>query len=298
METLTMHMLQRLLRLYGIMLPSQMRDLLRRYTVTLKRLLSRGIIPQDGFVLAKTLDQTIAFVLVRDGCYEPHLSALLRQHLREGDIFVDVGANIGYFTLLAAACVVPKGHVHSFEPNPRTFEVLRRNVALNRFSQVTLNDLALSNQAGTLQLYIGPEYIDSGLASMRQTSQSLSETVVCQSITLDEYVANKGIGKIRAVKLDIEGAELLALQGSCSLLDSPNKPDLIALEAIYSHAAAFGISTVSVAQFLAEREYELNQLIEQPDGLFRLVALEPHNQPPDGTIVAISREYSSCGRLC
>ncbi len=293
-----MDMLGFLLRLYSAIVPAQTRDSLRVYTVVPKKLLSRGHILQDGFILAKTLDQTIARILVREGCYEPGLSALLRKHLREGDVFVDVGANIGYFTLLAAACVGPKGQVHSFEPNPHTFDVLKRNVALNRFSQVTLNNLALSNQAGTIRLWIGNEYVDSGLASMRQTSQSLIKTVVCQSITLDQYVANKGIGKIRAVKLDIEGAELLALQGSRNLLDSPNKPDLIALEAIYSHAAAFGISTVSVAQFLAEREYELNQLIEQPDGLFRLVALEPHNQPPDGTIVAISREYSSCGRLC
>ena len=281
-------MIQRLMDWYG-RLPADRQGQLRRRVVTPgKRLLSRGVIAQPGFVIAKRLDQSIPFKIWREGCYEPHLSDLFRKYLRPGDTFVDVGANVGYFTLLAAACVGPTGHVHSFEPNPRVFKELQRNVMLNRFSQVALNNCALSNRAETIQLWVNPE-IDSGLASMRRTSELLTETFACEAVTLDQYVAQKEPGKVRAMKLDVEGAELLVVQGAENLLDSADRPDLIALEAVQSHAASFNTTTSAVAQFLLSKGYILYYL-GATEATFRLELFNIEEGVPDGTLVAAWKE--------
>ena len=101
-------------------------------------------------------------------------------------------------------------------------------------------------------------------------------------------MAEKRIGKIRAIKLDIEGAELLALHGAQELLCGSNKPDLIALELVQAHATAFGISTSSIIRFLADRDYELNQLIEQPDRRNQVRTMDVNHKPPDGTLIALA----------
>lgn len=266
--------------------PSHAQKFLRRYLVTPgKRLLSRGVIHQDGFVVAKQLDQSIPFLLWREACYEPALSALFRQVLCSGDTFFDIGANIGYFTLLGASSVGPGGHVHSFEPNPGVFDELKRNVALNRFTQVTHNNVAVSDCAGNVQLYFAPE-MDSGLASMRQTSELLTQMQTVRAITLDEYVAQHAVGKIRAMKLDVEGAELMVLQGAQNLLASTDKPDLIALEAVRSHAKAFETTPDAVAHFLMAKGYRVRALIGEDATHFRLADLDLSDGVPDSTLIA------------
>jgi FkbM family methyltransferase len=284
-------MLERLMFWYG-RLPPRLQAWLRHWIVVPgKRLLSRGVIVQDGFVLARSLDQSTPFRLVRDKHYEPHVSALLRQYLYPGDTFIDVGANVGYFTLLGASRVGPAGRVHSFEPNPRTFRELQRNAALNRFHWVSLNNLAVSNQSGIVQLWVGSE-IDSGLASMRQTSELLSETIICRSTTLDDYVAHQQLGKIRAIKLDIEGAELLALQGAQGMLRGDCRPDLVVCEMAQSLAAAFEISLISVLRFLAEKGYQLYALSARSDLSYEITALRAAEMPPDGTLVAVREGFT------
>ncbi|MBI5567060.1 MAG: FkbM family methyltransferase [Chloroflexi bacterium] len=268
--------------------PPALQNWLRHWVVTPgKRLFSRGVIKQPGFVIAKRLDQSIPFKLSREGYYEPQLSALFRQYLRAGDTFIDIGANIGYFTLLAASCVGATGHIHSFEPNPTTFKGLQRNVTLNNFKQVSLNNAAVSNVPGQVQLWVGKE-IDSGLVSMRQTSSLLTDTVTSQAMTLDEYVIANRVGKIRAMKLDIEGAEWLALQGAQQLLIGNNRPDLIALEAVQSHAAAFGVSIAQLIEFLIASQYTVHLLPDDYEATNRLVEIADRQQPPDGTLVVIA----------
>jgi FkbM family methyltransferase len=279
-------MLSHLMRWYGKM-PPAMQSWFRHWIITPgKRLLSRGVIKQEGFVIAKRLDQSIPFKISREHVYEPQLSALFRQYLRPGDTFIDVGANIGYFTLLAASCVGPTGHVHSFEPNPETFQALQQNITLNHFQQVALNDVAVSNTAGPIQLWVGKE-IDSGLVSMRQTTNLLTHTITGQAITLDAYLTDHAVGKIRAMKLDIEGAEWLALQGGRRTLESDNKPEIIALEAVQSHASAFGVSIVDLIEFLSARKYRVRLLSNDFEMTGQLAEISSGKPPLGGTLVAI-----------
>lgn len=258
-------MLARLMSWFGRQ-PAPLQGWLRHWIVTPgKRLFSWGAIEQPGFKLERALDQSIPFHLSRAGVYEAELTQLLRGWLRPGDTFLDIGANIGYFTLLAASLVGPAGQVHSFEPHPRTFRHLQRNVRLNRFSQVQLNNLALNQDGTTVQLWYGPE-IDSGLASLRRTHALLTHRVDCPATTLDAYAAQQALGPVRAAKLDVEGAEELVLQGASQLLSGPNRPELIALEVIRRHLDAFGFLPAAIVDHLARHGYAVHQLAVAPAG--------------------------------
>jgi FkbM family methyltransferase len=282
-------MLRRLMAWYG-RLPAPVQARLRHWVVMPgKRLASHGIIQQPGFKMARALHQSIAFQLARTGEYEPALTALLRAWLRPGDTCLDVGANIGYFTLLAAARVGPAGQVHSFEPHPRTFRDLRRNVALNRFAHVRLNNLAVNHDGRPVQLWYGPE-IDSGLASLRPGHALLTHHVACPAITLDAYAAQLALGPVRALKLDIEGAEWLALQGARRLLSGPQRPDLIALEVIRAHLQEFGISAAALVDDLRGQAYTLYELVAAPGGYHLMPLAGSGAGLGAATLVALARQ--------
>jgi len=268
-------------------IPGSIQTWLRHWVIRpSKHLLSQGVIQQDGFVVAKRLNQSIPFKLWREGDYEPALSSLLRQHLKPGDVFFDIGANIGYFTLLGAACVGPTGQVHSFEPNPAPFKALQNNIQLNRFTHVTANAVALSDQPGTIKLWFNPE-IDSGLASMGQNSTLLNQTIECPAVTLDHYIASHNITRVKAVKIDIEGAELLAFRGGHQWLTSSAAPELIALEAVAANAAALNFRLDMLAELLTDCGYQIYWLDETGSHSRQLVPIDDHQaQLPDGTWVA------------
>jgi FkbM family methyltransferase len=167
--------------------------------------------------------------LIYYGLYDPDESALLPSLLKDGDVFLDVGANVGYYTLLASQLVGAPGAVHAFEPVPGTFAVLARNVADARLANVHLNPKAVSDgTADRLVLYVPRADTSTGWASIQVTDPSAHETVSIEAISLDRYVERAGIGRVALVKMDIEGAEPQALRGGAALFASPDAPDLLA----------------------------------------------------------------------
>ena len=99
-------------------------------------------------------DQAMTYVILRDGMWEPAETALIRSQLKPGDTFIDVGANFGYYTVLASKLVGPTGRVIAFEPDPRSFQLLERNVARNGCTNVVLEQKALADKPGTLTLHV------------------------------------------------------------------------------------------------------------------------------------------------
>jgi FkbM family methyltransferase len=124
-----------------------------------------------------------------------------------GDVVVDGGANVGFFALWQGASVGPTGAVHAFEPNPRAFELLRRNVEANGLSWVHCHQLALTAAGGPVML-TG----DRRDSSMLRTSGH-GDGVEVASTTLDGFVADHGIERIDVLKLDTEGAEADIIAG-------------------------------------------------------------------------------------
>jgi FkbM family methyltransferase len=155
------------------------------------------------------------------GYWEIRETRLLRKILRPGDTFVDVGANIGWFSILAAYLVQEKGQVLAFEPSEVLCRLIRRNIEVNGLQNIQLEKLALSNRSGQAQL-VFPSAINQGAATLRpvdrETSALPSEEI--QTIPFDEYDWPQRPESIRLLKIDTEGAEPLVLEGMTTLIQA------------------------------------------------------------------------------
>jgi FkbM family methyltransferase len=155
--------------------------------------------------------------------HEPITTQLIRSILHEGDTFLDLGANIGYFSMLASRIVGSAGRVYSFEPEPRNFKFLLLNKQLNKYDQMTAMNMAVSNQPGRIKLFICP--YDTGHHTIHQSEgitsyatsaeydRSRISFVEIDAMPLDAFLASRQVARVDLIKMDVEGAELLALQG-------------------------------------------------------------------------------------
>jgi FkbM family methyltransferase len=146
------------------------------------------------------------------GRYGPQETRLLRALLRPDMTVIDVGANWGYFTLLAASLVGPRGRVVALEPEPRLFQLLDENVRLNDLSHVTAFRAAATDRSNvTLPLRIFDE--TSGNWGVSSISSGVGETRDVDGRSLDELTMELGLEAIDLVKIDVEGHELAVLAG-------------------------------------------------------------------------------------
>src|SRR5438876_1061821 len=161
------------------------------------------------------------------GLYELDTVRVVKQLLRRGDHFIDAGANIGYFTLLAAQIVGPVGRVDAFEPHPanraRLLEHLRANGVEDR---VRVHDVALSDHAGTATMHM-PHGGSSnhGMASLFEITGLQSDSVEVSTARMDEVL--KGTTPA-LVKIDVEGAEAMVVRGMEGLVKTARPPAIVA----------------------------------------------------------------------
>jgi len=153
------------------------------------------------------------------GTYEPVHTKLLRQQIKKGDVVLDLGAHIGYYTLLMARLVGRKGKVYAFEPEPYNFELLKENVVLNNCKNVILVRKAVSGFNGKGKLYLSE---DNRADHRIFNSQEKRKSIPIDSITLDEFFKNKD-KKIDFIKMDIQGVEPLVLKGMHKILEKNKK---------------------------------------------------------------------------
>ncbi len=140
--------------------------------------------------------------------YEPEMDYFLRR-MQPGDTFLDVGANIGNFSLHAHRLIQPSGQVYAFEPLPANYETLRSNIHLNRAHNIQPFNLALSDREGAFMMHV----------PSRNSSATLvhSEGSVTTQ-TLDAFCARHNVSKPRFIKVDIEGGELCFFRGAERIL--------------------------------------------------------------------------------
>ena len=173
---------------------------------------------RHGFAMNLDLAQFVDRTIYCTGEWEPLETGLIAKILKPGDVFVDVGANIGYFTLLASRRVGPEGRVIAVEANPRTFKLLEANVRLNGCANVTLHHVAAGEAAGLATLF-EREAGNSGGDQVDFTGDG--------KIAVERLDALVGEQRVRLIKLDIEGAEAKALRGASGLLERADAPDLV-----------------------------------------------------------------------
>lgn len=150
------------------------------------------------------------------GIYEPMETHWVKKCVKPGMVFVDVGANIGYFTLLASTLVGPEGRVVAFEPSPYACSKLRQTLEANDIHNVTLLQKGVAEKPGTVSLSIPPDSDGNHNPSVLGYPQGtpLEIEVVC----LDQVCRELGVDRIDFLKLDVEGYEPNVLQGSAQLL--------------------------------------------------------------------------------
>lgn len=154
--------------------------------------------------------------------HEPEVRKVIIQFLQPGMAMIDAGANIGYYTLLAARAVGLQGHVYAFEPAPSTAELLRKNIEVNGYgSRVTVVPKAITNKSSKVRIFL--DDVHSGTSSMFSDGLE-KDAVEVEGISLDEFFSSKGWPPIHIIKMDIEGAEKLALDGMREL--SRRNPEL------------------------------------------------------------------------
>jgi FkbM family methyltransferase len=188
--------------------------------------------PADTWVRAEVLDGLKLWVDLGDmfvshqcirGDYEPIETQFLKSTLKSGMSFVDIGANIGWFTMLGASIVGQNGHVHSFEPRTSTFRYLQKSIAENGFDdRCETHNLALGAKAGEWNIGWSQNTPNPGgtwsvphaalEASFKKTNHMLQRTKVA---ALDDII---GTRRVDIIKADIEGAEPLAMSGALKII--------------------------------------------------------------------------------
>jgi FkbM family methyltransferase len=149
------------------------------------------------------------------GDVEPIVQEILVNRLEPGMVFYDLGANVGFFTLIAARIVGEGGHVFSFEPDPEVAARLRRNIERNSFSNVTVVDAGLWSSSGKMKFVVAdPASPDRGTGQFVRDDNTRGTPTPC--VALDDFVADAQ--PPNGIKCDVEGAEIEALRGAEKLL--------------------------------------------------------------------------------
>jgi FkbM family methyltransferase len=235
----------------------------------------------DGIEVAlDRADGSVSAPIIASGAWEPHVEQVLRTHLAPGSVFVDIGANVGWHSALAASIVGEHGAVYAIEPNPDNARLIAHTIGRNRLQHVHLLPFALSDEIGYASFRsalgsnggftggVDPNYVD-------------PSTTIVPTIRLDDL----GIARVDVIKIDVEGAEPMALRGAAAMIERDHP--VIVFE--FSCDMTQRVSGVAPRDHFAMFEsygYQLF-LIEQPSG-----ALVPI---PD--IDALLRDWGSPFRI-
>ncbi len=182
--------------------------------------LSFDVLTQAGITLHVNTTDLIQRMIFYFGVWEPAATAHITAWLRPGDVFIDVGANIGYYTTLASKLVGPTGRVYAFEPSPSIHRTLQEHLALNHCDNVVAFEAGIYHEEATLPLFlaasdnIGASTLMPGVAGERDT---VIEGMVKVG-PLQLFVPEADILRARMIKIDVEGGEWSVLRGIAALL--------------------------------------------------------------------------------
>jgi FkbM family methyltransferase len=164
-------------------------------------------------------DKVITPILLNKGVWEEDETKLFKRVIEKGMTVVDLGANIGWYTLIAAKLVGRKGKVYAFEPDPNNCTLLRKNVQTNGYQNVTVEQKAVLDRCGPVKLFLSCD----NLGDHRiYDSCDGRRCITTEGIILDDYFKDK-YEKIDVIKIDIQGAEMSALLGMERIIKANDK---------------------------------------------------------------------------
>jgi FkbM family methyltransferase len=151
------------------------------------------------------------------GTYEPALQDAIAANLKPGDVFYDIGANIGFFSLIAARRVGPSGQVYAFEPVPANAAAIERSAHLNGFAQIDVFGEAVGARSRRGELCLA-HHIGGATLDSVGVPPDFRGRIEVDIVSIDEVRAPRGLRPANLVKIDVEGAELQALEGMTAML--------------------------------------------------------------------------------
>lgn len=230
-------------------------------------------IPVQGHKMYVDLrDLGVTVWLRRKGVYHPQMTKVFKDIISEGMTIVDIGANIGYFTLIAARLTGKKGKVFAFEPEPHNFDLLVRNIALNGYDNVIAVQKAISDKNGKAKLFV--DRTSWGSHSLMGGGKGFAQGVIeVETQTLDDYFKDYR-GEINLIKIDIEGAEAIAFRGMWDTIRSSNGLAIIT-EFLPDFLAKYDCSPNQFLQDILRYGFELYSIDEER------MALYPTGGTPD-----------------
>lgn len=230
---------------------------------------------EPGVLIPGELDDWMVLSFFADAQRDLPLQ-LSRSLIRPGDTLIDVGANTGLWALGAALRVGPAGTVHAFEPVPDNFVRLTRNLALNGFTNVISQKLALAEKSGHTVFYAATDD-NSGVGSLTKRGEA-DRPIEIEMTAVDEYCAAQSISHVDLMKVDVEGAELLVFSGAERLLSS-NEAPIIMFETDEVLTASFGSSSTRIKTLLQRYGYACYRYTG--DRLEAVAVTELHHQQED-----------------
>ena len=209
----------------------------------------------NGRKMLVRLDDYIQCTIAKNGEWEGLIYQAVKDAVRPGDAVLDVGGHVGYSSLLFADWVGPGGRVVVFEPLPGNAAQIERNLALNDFAaRAAVLRIAASDRAGEAK-FVPYDSLNSGMGALASGNESRAAITV-PTVALDDWLDQQKIASVALVKLDIEGAEILALRGMRRGLASGRYRAL--LVELHSHQLrSFGSSSAEVIELLKNAGYRL-----------------------------------------
>lgn len=189
------------------------------------------------------------------GIYEPEETRMIKSMVKEGMAVLDIGANIGYFSMVMANLVSPQGKVYSFEPNPQMFERLQKNLEINPnlSEQIEIHQLAIGEKEGKANFFCPPVGFE-GLGGLQNTNRiSINNVINVDVITLDKFIEDNNIQRLDFIKLDVEGGEFDVLRGAKNTLNKYHPT--ILFEAEEENTAAYGYRVFQLLSYLENLGY-------------------------------------------
>lgn len=198
----------------------------------------------------------LGLTLLERGEYEPDMASVLEALLAPGAVFVDLGANEGYFSVLAARLVGDRGRVVAIEPQGRLGPVIERNLTLNGVSNAALVRAAVTDRPGTAVLYIAPD-TNTGATGLDRATRYQVATETVPTLTLAQVFDQSGLRDVDLLKVDIEGFEYEAVLGSPELFRE-RRVRAVALELHPTILARRGLDADRILAVFRDAGYEVD----------------------------------------
>lgn len=188
--------------------------------------------------------------------YEPEMTRTVTSILKEGDTFLDVGANEGYFSVLASRLVGETGQVISIEPQTRLQNVIFRNMLENQSFNIHVFQRAISDKENIVNLSLSPD-MNTGSSGLLQLTKYKTKTQLVPQMTLESFLSLLNISKVKLMKIDVEGFEYEAILGSRKVFED-NIIENIALELHLSILEIRNRKPTDILDFLENCGYKKN----------------------------------------